>query len=420
MARPFSDSMLALFATTSAKYGNKVTGDQLKESADALGMAAPYNFLNNDSYKDTEGLYVLDAILNPSASAFKPLKPLKPFNPATAKVTPGDVEPAQVPEALSETNSDFVVRTIREEGFYVPSKSKDFVAFGGFTDIKKIIQSGKFFPVYITGPTGCGKSFEVEQACASCGRELFIVSVTSTTDEDDLLGSIHLVDGKTVWRHGPIVEAMIRGAVVLLDEVDLGGDRLLCLQSILAGQGVFLKKINEQITPAPGFTIIATANTKGRGDVTGSYIGTNNQNEAFLERFVVTMEQEYPSEETENKIVNKFFENRGVEQMDGERVSKWLVKWAQQTRESHTNGAVEDFITTRRVIHAAQTYTIFGNLKKSVQMVCTRYEPETQKALLTLFDSCKPADPSDVSAPVVAVTPAAGIPKNGDIREVQG
>ena len=151
----------------------------------------------------------------------------------------------------------------------VPSKDDNYVPFGNFTDVKKIIQSGIFYPTFITGLSGNGKTFSVEQACAALNRELIRVNITIETDEDDLIGGFRLVDGNTVWHNGPVVEALERGAVLLLDEVDLASNKILCLQSILEGKGVFLKKTGRYVNPAPGFTVVATANTKGKGSDDG-------------------------------------------------------------------------------------------------------------------------------------------------------
>ena len=185
----------------------------------------------------------------------------------------------------------------------VPSKDDNYVPFGNFTDVKKIIQSGIFYPTFITGLSGNGKTFSVEQACAALNRELIRVNITIETDEDDLIGGFRLVDGNTVWHNGPVVEALERGAVLLLDEVDLASNKILCLQSVLEGKGLFLKKIGKYVQPASGFNVIATANTKGKGSDDGRFIGTNVLNEAFLERFALTFEQEYPTPAVETKIL---------------------------------------------------------------------------------------------------------------------
>src|SRR5210317_1274355 len=198
----------------------------------------------------------------------------------------------------------------------IPTKDDTFVKFGNFADLKKIIQSNLFYPTFITGLSGNGKTFSVEQACAQLGRELIRVNITIETDEDDLIGGFRLVDGNTAWHNGPVIEALERGAVLLLDEIDLASNKILCLQSILEGKGVFLKKIGRFVKPAPGFNVIATANTKGKGSDDGRFIGTNVLNEAFLERFPVTFEQEYPSVANEIKILDKVAQTLGV--TDGE------------------------------------------------------------------------------------------------------
>ena len=198
----------------------------------------------------------------------------------------------------------------------VPENDDTFVKFGSFTDVKKILQSKLFYPAFITGLSGNGKTFSVEQACAQLKRELIRVNITIETDEDDLIGGFRLVNGETVWHNGPVVEALERGAVLLLDEIDLASNKILCLQSILEGNGVFLKKIGRVVKPARGFNVIATANTKGKGSDDGRFIGTNVLNEAFLERFPVTFEQDYPSPAIESKILGRVASTLGVTDTD--------------------------------------------------------------------------------------------------------
>ena len=225
----------------------------------------------------------------------------------------------------------------------IPEKDDSFVKFGNFGDLKKIIQSRVFYPTFITGLSGNGKTFSVEQACAQLGRELIRVNITIETDEDDLIGGFRLVDGATVWHNGPVIEALERGAVLLLDEVDLASNKILCLQSILEGNGVFLKKIGKFVRPSAGFNVIATANTKGKGSDDGRFIGTNVLNEAFLERFPVTFEQEYPTTATETKILNKL--------CDDENFCKRLADWADIIRKTFYDGGIEEIISTRRLVH---------------------------------------------------------------------
>ena len=260
----------------------------------------------------------------------------------------------------------------------IPTKDDSFVSFGNFVDIKKIIKSRVFYPTFITGLSGNGKTFSVEQACAQLGRELIRVNITVETDEDDLIGGFRLVNGETVWHNGPVIEALQRGAVLLLDEIDLASNKILCLQSILEGKGVFLKKIGKFITPAEGFQVFATANTKGKGSDDGRFIGTNVLNEAFLERFPVTFEQEYPSAATEQKILSKL--------CDDENFCKRLADWADIIRKTFYDGGIEEIISTRRLVHIVKAYSIFGDKAKAIQVCVNRFDDETKQAFLELYD----------------------------------
>ena len=260
----------------------------------------------------------------------------------------------------------------------IPLKDDTFVKFGNFGDLKKIIQSRLFYPTFITGLSGNGKTFSVEQACAQLGRELIRVNITIETDEDDLIGGFRLVDGATVWHNGPVIEALQRGAVLLLDEIDLASNKILCLQSILEGNGVFLKKIGKFVRPSAGFNVIATANTKGKGSDDGRFIGTNVLNEAFLERFPVTFEQEYPTTATETKILNKL--------CDDENFCKRLADWADIIRKTFYDGGIEEIISTRRLVHIVKAYSIFEDKAKAIQVCVNRFDDETKQAFLELYD----------------------------------
>ena len=260
----------------------------------------------------------------------------------------------------------------------IPEKDDSFVKFGNFGDLKKIIQSRVFYPTFITGLSGNGKTFSVEQACAQLGRELIRVNITIETDEDDLIGGFRLVDGATVWHNGPVIEALERGAVLLLDEVDLASNKILCLQSILEGNGVFLKKIGKFVRPSAGFNVIATANTKGKGSDDGRFIGTNVLNEAFLERFPVTFEQEYPTASIETKILNKLCAD--------ENFCKRLADWADIIRKTFYDGGIEEIISTRRLVHIVKAYSIFGDKAKAIQVCVNRFDDETKQAFLELYD----------------------------------
>ena len=265
----------------------------------------------------------------------------------------------------------------------IPDKDDTFVKFGSFSDIKKIISSKLFYPTFITGLSGNGKTFGVEQACAQLKREIIRVNITIETDEDDLIGGFRLINGETVWHNGPVIEALERGAILLLDEIDLASNKILCLQSVLEGNGIFLKKIGRFVKPARGFNIFATANTKGKGSDDGRFIGTNVLNEAFLERFPVTFEQDYPSPSVEIKILDKIALGLGVK--DGKFIKK-LVDWADIIRKTFYDGGVEDIISTRRLVHVLRAYAIFGDKLKSIKMCLNRFDEETKQSFLELYD----------------------------------
>ena len=279
---------------------------------------------------------------------------------------------------IEETREQLEEMVAPEQQTLVPQKDSGFVPFGNFTDLKKIVSSKIFYPVFITGMSGNGKTFSVEQACATLNRELIRVNITIETDEDDLIGGFRLVDGNTVWHNGPVVEALERGAVLLLDEVDLASNKILCLQSILEGKGVYLKKTGKYITPAPGFTVVATANTKGKGSDDGRFIGTNVLNEAFLERFALTFEQEYPTPSVEAKILSKMCD-------DDEFVTR-LVDWADIIRKTFNDGGIDEIISTRRLVHIINAYKIFGKRMKAIQSCVNRFDDETKESFLSLYE----------------------------------
>ena len=260
----------------------------------------------------------------------------------------------------------------------IPEVVNTFVPFGNFNDVKKIIQSGIFYPAFITGLSGNGKTFSVEQACAKANRELIRVNISIETDEDDLIGGFRLVDGNTVWHNGPVVEALERGAVLLLDEIDLASNKILCLQSILEGKGVFLKKIGKYVKPAKGFTVVATANTKGKGSEDGRFVGTNVLNEAFLERFPVTFEQNYPHPATELKILEALCTDK--------EFCKRLTDWADIIRKTFFDGGIDEVISTRRLVHIVRAYEIFGNRAKAITTCISRFDEETKEAFQQLYD----------------------------------
>jgi hypothetical protein len=294
---------------------------------------------------------------------------------------------AQLEETYSSLSVNPITTVNPVNQNLIPQKDACFINFGNFSDIKKIIQSKLFYPAFITGLSGNGKTFSVEQACAQLGREFIRVNVTIETDSDDLLGGFRLLDGNTVWHNGPVVEAMERGAVLLLDELDLASNKIMCLQSILEGKGVFLKKIGKHIMPKAGFNVFATANTKGKGSDDGRFIGTNVLNEAFLERFPITFEQEYPTVSVETKILTKVAESLSIP-MIGEHTDfiKHLCNWSDIIRKTFADGGIDEVISTRRLVHIIKAYSIFGKKDKALKVCLNRFDDETKSTFVELYD----------------------------------
>ena len=291
-----------------------------------------------------------------------------------------DVENTPVETPKSDTKAAYIVSSLTDN--VVPARDKDFVNFGNFSDVKNIITSKRFYPVFITGLSGNGKTLAVTQACAVAKREMIRVNVTIETDEDDLLGGYRLRDGQTVWQNGPVIEAMERGAILLLDEIDLASNKIMCLQPILEGSGIYVKKINRYVKPKFGFNVLATANTKGQGSEDGKFIGTNILNEAFLERFPVTFEQEYPTAKTEEKIVATKLTSAGKSDV---KFAKNLVTWADVIRRTYKDGGVDEIISTRRLVHIAEAYAIFKNKMKAIQVCTNRFDDDTKTSFTDLY-----------------------------------
>jgi MoxR-like ATPase len=290
-----------------------------------------------------------------------------------------DLTVAEAKQQLEKTVS--LVAT--EVKSLVPEKDDHFVPFGNFPDLKKVLTSKIFYPIFITGLSGNGKTFGVEQACAQTKRDLIRVNITVETDEDDLIGGFRLVDGNTVWHNGPVVEALERGSVLLLDEIDLASNKILCLQSILEGNGVFLKKVGRYVRPAEGFTVVATANTKGKGSEDGRFIGTNVLNEAFLERFPITLEQEYPAAKTEIRMLNNYCKE--LDCCDDKYIAN-LTTWAEIIRKTFNDGGVDEVISTRRLVHIIRAYAIFSDRVKAIKVCLNRFDDETKQSFLELYD----------------------------------
>lgn len=278
------------------------------------------------------------------------------------------------------------VKTIvREFESLVPQRDPMFVPFGNHKDIVSIIKAGIFYPTFITGLSGNGKTHSVDQACAKLKRDLIRVNITIETDQDDLLGGFRLVNGETAWHDGPVIEAMKRGAILLLDELDLASNKILCLQSVLEGKGVYLKKINQWVKPKAGFNVIATANTKGRGSDTGKFIGANFLNEAFLERFAVTFQQEYPNPSIERKILERNLESANYTK-DTTKLISDLTNWADVIRKTYNDGGVEDLISTRRLINIVKAYVIWEDIMKAIELCTNRFDEDTSKVFRDLYE----------------------------------
>ena len=289
------------------------------------------------------------------------------------------VSTTETSEAVSTVN---LVATNMEKQDLVPSKFDGFVAWGNFSLVEKVVKSGMFYPIFVTGLSGNGKTLMIEQVHAKLKKELIRVNITIETDEDDLLGGFRLVNGETKFVPGPVIEAMERGCTLLLDECDLGSNKLLALQPVLEGKGVFLKKINKWITPKDGFNVMATANTKGKGSEDGRFIGTNILNEAFLERFAVTMEQPYAAAKTELRIVKGSMEKYGS--VDEEFATN-LVTWAEVIRKTFFDGGVDEVISTRRLDHIVKAFAIFGDKMQAIELCVARFDDDTKASFIDLY-----------------------------------
>jgi hypothetical protein len=339
------------------KYkSDTVTRTQINESVKKGEISNP-SWLKSDKYKVGRGVYKL---------------PLS----ADEVVTDND----EVETEQSKSQAAYVVSSLTDN--VVPQKDKDFVSFGNFADVKNVITSKKFYPIFITGLSGNGKTLAVTQACAVAKREMIRVNITIETDEDDLLGGYRLKDGQTIWQNGPVIEAMERGAVLLLDEIDLASNKIMCLQPILEGSGIYVKKINRFVKPKFGFNVIATANTKGQGSDDGKFIGTNVLNEAFLERFPVTFEQEYPAAKTEQKIVATKLKSAGKAD---DKFATNLVTWADVIRKTYKDGGVDEIISTRRLVHIAEAYSIFKSKMKAIEVCTNRFDNDTKTSFVDLY-----------------------------------
>ena len=370
----FNRPQTALIEAINEKFGTTATKAQIVDLCEEKGFRKPSFIFNNKDMRVGRGLYEVPMLLK--------------FAPR--------VEEAPVANTSATLTAEF-------DGFkenLVPENDPLFVPFGNYKTVEKIIKSGMFYPVYVTGLSGNGKTFSVEQACAKTRREVIRVNFTLETDEDDLIGGFRLVNGETKFFKGPVIAAMEKGAVLLLDEIDLANPaKIMCLQSILEGKGYFIKKTGEFIKPADGFTVVATGNTKGKGSEDGRFIGTNVMNEAFLERFPITCEQDYPTPAIEKKILGKVFAD--LEVTDTEYCEK-LVDWADIIRKTFYDGGVDEVISTRRLVHIAKAYSIFEDRMTAIDMCINRFDDDTTQSFRELY--------AKIDAGVLNEEPADGIP----------
>ena len=324
-----------------------------------------HQFLNTKVDRVKRGVYAM------SIGNVKNVVPMP--RKAANQTAPVVSAPAPAPQVQSTMNSEV----------YIPEKMKEFVRWGYFKDVKQIIESRMFFPMFVAGLSGNGKTMMIEQACANAKREYVRVQITPETDEDDLIGGFRLLNGETVFAKGPVIKAMEAGAILLIDEIDRGSNKLMALQGVLEGKPVLIKKTGEVVRPAPGFNVIATANTKGQGDEAGRFIAATIIDEAFLERFNVTLEQPYPTSSIEKKIIVNHMDKFGS--VD-EEFAENLVKWGQAIRETFNDGGVDDIISTRRLCHIVQTFSIFGDKKKAIELCVNRFDADTRAAFVDLYE----------------------------------
>ena len=351
------------------------TRRQIIDSANELGLGFPAWLVNGrKDLKVDRGVYNLTAMFGGQTVA-----PIAAQAPVVAQ--PLEVVETKTPATVVQAKLQVEVDNL------IPNKDETFVPFGFYKDLKKVLQGNLFYPIFISGLSGNGKTTMVEQVCANLKREAIRVNISIETDEDDLIGGNTLVDGNVVYREGPVLTAMKRGAILILDEIDRGSNKMMCLQAILEGKPYFNKKTGETVTPAPGFNIVATANTKGRGSDDGKFISANILDEAFLERFAITVEQEYPTMATEKKIVLKKMERTNT---SDDEFATHLVTWSDVIRKTYYEGAIDELISTRRLEHIVNAFAVFGDKQKAVQLCVNRFDEDTKQAFIDLYSKVDP------------------------------
>jgi MoxR-like ATPase len=387
--------LAAAYALTGGK--REITRPQVAAAAENAGLPIPAWFVNDRQYRAAWGKYRLPATNGVAVDS----------KPVAVRPAPVAVAAAPTPEpmvAAPVTQSSFDLAVMSGEAT-VPTRDPNYVPWGNHDIIYDVVKSNRFFPVYVWGLSGNGKTFTTEQVCAMLEREYFRVNITPETSEDDLLGGFRLINGETKFVYGPVALAMERGGVLMLDEVDLGSDKIMCLQPVLEGKPVYLKKISKWVRPAPGFTVVLTGNTKGLGDDTGKFAGTRVLNNAFLERVNIMLKQEYPQKTVEKKILTKVMESSGC--VD-EKFADALVRWAEAIRKSYDEGVSEEVITTRRLVQIVNGYCIFGDRLTAVKHGVGRFDDVTAEAFLSLYEKIdEEATPVDADAANAGAAPAA-------------
>ena len=375
---------------------SEVTLDDIRAIERDLGIKWPQWFVKDEANRVKRGVFRV-----PNASG-KVAPAVSPTVQLAAQIIPMAAPDTKAGHRITNVITDLEMEDL------VPVQYGNYVPFGNFEDVLSIIQSKQFFPVFVTGPSGNGKTMSIEQACAKAKRKFVCVSMTPDTDESDLLGNYVLINGQMEWRDGPVTLAARQGAVLCIDEIDYGSNNLSCLQRVFEGKPFLLKKKNELITPAPGFTVFATANTKGKGSEDGRYMFTNVLNEAFLERFPNTFEQEWAPVSVEKKIVAKELESVGKEDKD---FAEKLVKWATVIRSTFDEGGCDEVISTRRLVHIVKTYGIFGNKMKAIQFCLNRFDTDTKVTFLDLYTKIDAGIDPTTTTPAPEVTdPSVEVP----------
>ena len=359
-----NDIALSVLSATQQKFPEKeqFSRGDIYHTGRAMGFTeAKFKELFDDKYKVGHGKYAFNI-------------------PEGTRAVVSNVDP--ISKKVTPQKETMATKSIDDGDVYVPAKDECYVPWGNYTDVTDIIKSEQFYPTFITGLSGNGKTMMVEQACAKLKREYVRVQITPETDEDDLIGGFRLVDGETVFSYGPVVKAMKRGAILLIDEIDRGSNKLMCLQSVLEGKALLLKKTGEVVKPKSGFNIIATANTKGKGSEDGRFTAATILDDAFLERFVDTMEQDYPKAVIEKKIVMKHMDK--FNKVDEEFADN-LITWAEIIRKTFADGGIDEVITTRRLCHIVQIYSIFNNKMKAITRGIARFDEDTKAAFADLY-----------------------------------